>query len=185
VLHSANCGQSFLRLDLEQTQSTIKQGALHLVHPATPADRDIFDCREISAFSRVHHLYQRLSTERGSQKSQAALNDDWQDLAIQERRVLILSVVLFGVYLEEQAGSQTDAAHRANHTTADKEQRVLNTLRTARRKELEEQARRQTYAASRAGNGFRSSDWASWTLPAMKDTCPRDTNKSHVPADSS
>jgi hypothetical protein len=184
-LHSANCGQSFLRLDLEQTQSTIKQGALHLVHPATPADRDIFDCREISAFSRVHHLYQRLSTERGSQKSQAALNDDWQDLAIQERRVLILSVVLFGVYLEEQAGSQTDAAHRANHTTADKEQRVLNTLRTARRKELEEQARRQTYATSRAGNGFRSSDWASWTLPATKDTCPRDTNKSHVPADSS
>jgi hypothetical protein len=184
-LHSADCGQSLLRLDLEQTKSTIEQGALHLVHPATPADRDIFDCSEISAFSRVHHLYQRLSTERGSQKSRAALNDDWQDLAIQERRVLNKLRTARRKELEEQAGSQTDAAHHANHTTADKEQRVLNTLRTARRKELEEQARRQTYAASRAGNGFRSSDWASWTLPAMKDTCPRDTNKSHVPADSS
>jgi hypothetical protein len=50
--YSADCDQFFLRLDMEHGSSAVDQST----RPTISDDRDIFDCNEISAFSRVNDL---------------------------------------------------------------------------------------------------------------------------------
>jgi hypothetical protein len=57
-MYSPDCGQSFLRLDLDWESSAADENAHS--GPTTPDDLNIFDCKEIPAFSRVHDLWPRL-----------------------------------------------------------------------------------------------------------------------------
>ena len=51
TMYSPDCGQLFLRIELVNESRAADQSA----HPTTgPDDRDIYDCKEISSFSRVH-----------------------------------------------------------------------------------------------------------------------------------
>lgn len=80
--HSVDCSQSFLRLD--SANSVQVRSALQRRHsPHILVYHPIFDCKEISAFSRVHALRPQ-DNPRNSRADSFDAYDNWQETSTPE-----------------------------------------------------------------------------------------------------